>query len=118
MTDHLGWPKDCEGGMKIVRRSIAQMLRDAGTPRAWSKHWRSPDRKVPTDQIELQLGHSDIDSVTDLYAAFDPEYLSHATAALEGIIDSIEALCPGAFHLSDTGDAGKVVPISAAKKAR
>lgn len=118
MTDHLGWPKDGEGGMKIVRRSIAQMLRDAGTPRAWSEHWRSPDRKVPTEQIELQLGHSDIDSVTDLYAAFDPEYLSHATAALEGIIDSIEALCPGAFHRSDTGDAGKIVPIAAAKKAR
>lgn len=118
MTAALGWPADGEGGMKIVRRSIAQMLRDAGTPRAWSDHWRAPERKVPTDQIELQLGHSEIDSVTDLYAAFDPDYLSQATAAIEGIIDSIEALCPGAFHRSDTGEAGKIVPISASKKAR
>ena len=118
MADHLGWPRDGEGGMKIVRRSIAQLLRDAGTPRAWSKQWRAPKRKVPTEQIEAQLGHNEIDSVTDLYAAFDPDYLAQATAAIEGIIDSIEALCPGAFHRSDTGDAGKIVPIGASKKAR
>lgn len=46
---------------------MAQLMRDAGTPRAWSEVWRSPERKVPNDQIELQLGHRQIDSDSDLY---------------------------------------------------
>lgn len=118
MCDDLGWPRDGEAGMKIVRRSVAQLLRDAGTPRAWSTGWQSPDRKVPTEQIELQLGHRQLDSVSDLYAAFDPDYLSAATAAIESIIDEIEARVPGAFHRIDTGEAPSVIPILASKKAR
>lgn len=92
MCDSLGWPKDGENGMKLIRRSVAQLLRD-------------PARGVPSEQIELQLGHRRIDSVTDLYAAFDPGYLKDATAALEAIIDEIEARVPGSFHRSDTGEA-------------
>lgn len=48
--------------MKIVRRSIAQLLRVAGTPRAWSDIWRAPTRKVAGEEIELLL-------VTDPWAA-------------------------------------------------
>lgn len=105
MCEDLGWPKDGENGTKLIRRSIAQLLRD-------------PARGVPAEQLELQLGHRRLDSVTDLYAAFDPAYLREATAALEGIIDEIEARVPGAFHRSDTGKETNIVPIVAAKKAR
>lgn len=97
MVAELGWPQHGEGGMKLIRRSVAQLLRDAGTPRAWSEDWRDPTRKVPQEQIELQLGHRAQDSVTDLYAAFDPHYLSAATLALDGIIAAIEEFCPAAF---------------------
>jgi hypothetical protein len=104
MCEALGWPKDRENGLKLWRRSVAQLLRD-------------PARKVPSEQIELQLGHRRIDSVTDLYAGFDPAYLREATVALEAIIDEIESLVPGAFHRSDTGEAPTVVPIGASKNA-
>ncbi len=97
MIAKLGWPADGEGGMKLIRRSIAQLLRDAGTPRAWSEEWRDPVRKVPGEQIEVQLGHRVIDSVTDLYSAFDPDYQHAATAALTAIIDAIIERSPGAF---------------------
>jgi integrase len=103
MAESLGWPRDGENGLKLIRRSIAQLLRERG---------------VPAEQIELQLGHRRIDSVTDLYAAFDPTYLREATAALEAIIDEIEARVPGAFHRNDTGKEPNIVPIVAAKKAR
>lgn len=97
MVDKLGWPTDGEGGMKLVRRSIAQLMRDAGTPRAWSPKWRKPSKKVPSEQIEVQLGHRVIDSVTDLYSAFDPDYQHEATMALEAIIAAIIERCPAAF---------------------
>jgi len=97
MVEKLGWPTDGEGGMKLLRRSMAQLLRDTGTPRAWSPRWRKPSKKVPTEQIEVQLGHRVIDSVTDLYAVFDADYQHAVTIALEAIIDEIERRCPGAF---------------------
>lgn len=97
MCQSLGWAKDRESGPKLIRRSIAQLLRD-------------PKRMVPTEQIELQLGHRSIDSVTDLYAAFDPAYLAACTQAIEGIINQIESLCPGAFHRKDTGTSTTTIP--------
>jgi len=99
MVKTLGWPRDGDGGLKLVRRSVAQLLRDAGTKRAWSEKWRQPKRKVSTEEIELQLGHRKIKSVSDLYAMFKPEYLEHATAALEGIIEAIEERVPNAFNI-------------------
>lgn len=100
MIAKLGWPRDGDGGLKLIRRSIAQLLRDAGTPRAWSPRWRKPSKKVPNEQIEVQLGHRAIDSVTDLYSAFDPDYQNEATMALEAIIDAIIERCPTAFSAS------------------
>jgi hypothetical protein len=99
MVGDLGWPRKGEGGMKLIRRSIAQLLRDAGTKRAWNETWQDKARKVPSDEIELQLGHRKLVSVSDLYAMFDPDYLSNATAAIEGILDAIVTLVPDAFRL-------------------
>lgn len=104
MCDELGWPKDREAGTKLIRRSMAQLLRD-------------PMRGVPTEQLELQLGHRRIASTTDIYASHDPAYLAAATRAIEAVIDEIEALAPGAFHRSDTGEKPNVVPIGAAKSS-
>ena len=100
MVGHLGWPAEGEGGMKLIRRSIAQMLRDAGTEMAWSEDWRMEIRAVSEKQIEVQLGHRKIKSVTDLYAFFRPAYLSSVTRALESIIEAIINQVPNAFTLS------------------
>ena len=99
MVDFLGWPREGEGGMKLIRRSIAQLVRDAGTKRAWSEEWRDPSRRVPADEIELQLGHRKLKNVSDLYAMFDPDYLEHVTIAIEGIIDAIIKNVPSAFTI-------------------
>ncbi|MCP3732215.1 phage integrase SAM-like domain-containing protein [Sphingomonas sp. MG17] len=115
MVAKLGWPTDGEGGMKLIRRSVAQLLRDAGTPRAWSAEWRDPARKVPAEQIEVQLGHRVIDSVTDLYSAFDPAYQYAATAALAAIIDAIIDLCPSAYiSLAESKHDGQAFPTAPA----
>ena len=102
MVEFLGWPKDGEGGMKLIRRSIDQLVRDAGTKRAWSDEWRDRIRKVPSEEIALQLGHRKIDSVSDLYAMFDPDYLENVMAAIEGIIDAIIEKVPLSFTITKT----------------
>ena len=102
MVEFLGWPKNGEGGMKLIRRSTAQLSRDAGTKRAWCREWRDSLHIVPSEEISVQLGHRKIDSVTDLYAMFDPDYLSNVTAAIEGIIDAIIEKVPLAFTLTGT----------------
>lgn len=88
--------------MKLIRRSMAQLLRE---------------RRVPEDQVEMQLGHRRIDSVSELYAPFSPDYLQDALAGIEAIIDEIEIRVPGAFHRTYTGDAEKTVPIGASVRA-
>lgn len=70
MVGALGWPTNGEGGMKLIRRTIAQLLRDTGTPKPGSQISRTV-KKVSTEQIEVQLGHRVIASVSDLYAIFD-----------------------------------------------
>lgn len=103
MCKDMGWPLDGEAGTKLIRRSMAQLARDS--------------RLIPNEQIELQLGHRVIDSVTDLYAAFDPAYLAEATAWTEGLIDRLEARVPGAFRRIDTGKGATVTQIGKAKVA-
>ena len=102
MCAEFGWPGDGESGMKLIRRSMAQLLRERG---------------VPSEQVEMQLGHRRIDSVSELYAPFQPGYLAEATAAIESIIDEIETLAPGAWHRSGTGNGAAVIPISKRKTA-
>jgi len=101
MATALNLPGEGESGQKLIRRSIAQLLRD-------------PARGVPTDQLEVQMGHRPISSTTDIYAPFDPAYLDKCLAGIEGIIDEIEAIVPGAFHRSDTGDAANVLKLRSA----
>ncbi|MBA3243527.1 MAG: hypothetical protein H0T60_20070 [Acidobacteria bacterium] len=87
--------------MKLIRRSVAQMLRDAGTEMAWCGEWEAERKEVSEKQIEVQLGHRKIKSVTDLYAFFRPAYLRSVTRALESIIDAIISQVPEAFTLAD-----------------
>ena len=101
MCTELRWPRDGISGSKIIRRSIAQLLRDRGVDEA---------------ELEVQLGHRRISSVTDLYAAFRPGYLASVTTAIEGIIDEVEAQAPGAFHRSFTGAAENVIELARVKK--
>ena len=84
MAEEIGLPKAGESGMKLVRRSMAKLLRD----RLPKDHWV---------EVELFLGHSKFDSVSDIYAPYDPSYCAMAKQEIEAIIDEIEALVPGAF---------------------
>jgi hypothetical protein len=103
MALDLGLPGEGEGGMKLVRRSMAKLLRD-----------RLPKADWP--EIEMFLGHARFDAVSDIYAPFDPNYLSAARAEIERIIDEIETLAPGAFRRTNTGDGAEIVPIHGGKK--
>lgn len=84
MAEEIGLPSDGESGMKLIRRSMAKLLRD-----------RLP--KTDWVEVELFLGHSKFDSVSDIYAPYDPSYCARAKEEIEAIIDEIEALVPGAF---------------------
>lgn len=83
-------PGDGEGGTKLIRRSMAKLLRDRLPASQW-------------DEIEMFLGHRKFDSTSDIYAPFDPTYCANARQAIEAIIDEIEKLAPGAFHRRFTG---------------
>jgi hypothetical protein len=61
MASDVGLPSEGESGMKLIRRSMAKLLRD-----------RLP--KVDWGDVELCLGHSKFDSISDIYAPFDPSY--------------------------------------------
>lgn len=104
MQSDLGWPSDRQYGTKIIRRSMAKLLRD-----------RLPKADWP--EIEMLLGHDKFDQTSDIYAPFDPTYLAAARAEIERIIDEIEALAPGAFHRTNTGDGAVVVPLGRGKYA-
>lgn len=89
MLDDLGLPRAGETGMKLIRRSIATLVRR----RIGEEHFA---------QVERMLGHRK-SSISDLYALFDANVLGRALEATNAIIEEIEALTPGAFHRSDTG---------------
>lgn len=59
--------------------------------------------KVPGEQIEVELGCRVIDSVTDLYSAFDPNYQHAATVALAAVINAVIEHCPAAFSGPSSG---------------
>ena len=100
MCDKFGWPGGGQAEMKLIRRSVAQLLRDAGKPRGWNEAWRQKDNRVLKEDIEVQLGHRRIKALIDIYAPFEPDYLDSVTQALEGLIDEIIELVPDAFTLS------------------
>ena len=84
MAAEIGLPREGESGMKLIRRSMAKLLRDRLPKAAWV-------------EVELFLGHSRFDSISDIYAPFDPSYCAMARREIEAIIDEIEVLVPGAF---------------------
>jgi hypothetical protein len=102
MQADLGLPRDGQAGPKLVRRSMSTLIRQ-----------RIGQRDVT--ELSLFLGHRESSAVTDLYAPFDPDYLSTVKAAIEGIVDELEALVPGAFHRIHTADGGKVFAIGGRK---
>lgn len=102
MSIELELPGDGEAGTKLIRRSMAKLLRDR-LPRA---DWI---------EIEMFLGHRRFDTTSDIYAPFDPSYLGHAKAEIETIIDELEALVPSAFYRDFTAQGGNVTSIARAK---
>lgn len=102
MSDALGLPGEGQAGPKLLRRSMATLVRQ-----------RIDIRDMP--ELEMFIGHRTSLKVTDLYAPFDPAYLSRARAAIESVIDDLESLVPGAFHRTDTASAGRVVSIGSGK---
>lgn len=86
MQDKLNLPGNRESGMKLPRRSMSSLVRD-----------RIGEANYP--QVTRFMGHSPA-NVTDIYALAKPEQLGIALAAIEGIIDEIEALAPGSCRKS------------------
>jgi hypothetical protein len=84
MAKTLDLPGDGESGMKLIRRSVANIVRQRLPQEAWG-------------ELEMFLGHDKFDDVSDLYAPFRPDYLRRALAVVESIINELEILAPGAF---------------------
>lgn len=102
MEIDLGLPRDGQSGMKLIRRSMAKLLRDRLPKADWT-------------EVELFLGHDKFDNTSDIYAPFDPNYLAAARKEIEAIIDEIEKAAPGAFHRTSTGEGATVIPMRGAK---
>lgn len=102
MCAELDLPGDGEAGSKLIRRSMAHLLRRRG---------------VPVEQVELMLGHRKIDATSELYAPFDPGYVAEAMAEIETIIGEIETLAPGAFSRRLAGDGATIIPMRGLKSA-
>jgi hypothetical protein len=84
MAIELKLPSDGESGMKLIRRSMADNVRDRLPTEAWG-------------ELEIWLGHDRFDDVSELYAPFRPDYLRRALVVINAIIDEIEAAVPSAF---------------------
>lgn len=83
MARELGLPGEGEAGWKLIRRSMATLLRN-----------RLGEQYMP--QIERFLGHRQ-ESMSDIYALASPAQLGRALREIEKIIAEIERLAPGAF---------------------
>lgn len=84
MAAKLGLPVDGESGMKLIRRSVAQLARGIIGEAQWV-------------QGQIMLGHRRA-STSDVYALPDPAHIGLALAATESIIDQVEALTPGSYR--------------------
>lgn len=101
MLAELGRPRDGQSGMKLIRRSMMTLARK----RLGEEHWI---------QGRMMAGHVAV-TVSDIYALPDPANLGRALAVTAGIIDEIEALCPGAVYRTFTATADNIVAIGSAK---
>ena len=84
MARSLNLPTDGQSGLKLIRRSIAHILRQRLRQTDWG-------------EIEIFLGHDRFDDVSDLYAPLRPDYLARALSEIERLIAEIDTLVPGAF---------------------
>lgn len=94
MRQQLGLPTGGEAGPKLIRRSMATIVRKRIGEGSWP-------------QGKMMLGHVKFD-VSDIYAIPDPANLGLALEATETIIEEIEKLCPGAFYRIVTAKADRV----------
>ena len=83
MQEALGLPGDREAGLKLIRRSMAQLARNRMTRAEWIEG-------------KIMLGHNRPDQ-SDLYGMEEPGDLPRALEVTEQIIDEIIALAPLAF---------------------
>ncbi|WP_051504137.1 hypothetical protein [Sphingomonas jaspsi] len=103
MSSELGLPGDGASGLKLIRRSMAHLVRQ-----------RLEARDKPLDQLEAWLGHRVVDAVSELYAPFSPSYLQLVKGIVGEIVNEIEALAPGAFSDTAVTEAEKVIPLKRA----
>ena len=81
MAKEIGIFRERQTGMKLIRRSISQLVRDRIGKHRW-----------PQDQ--MMLGHTKT-TTSDLYALKKPSHLGLALRHTEAIIDEIESATPG-----------------------
>ncbi|PZU73349.1 MAG: hypothetical protein DI530_17455 [Sphingomonas sp.] len=93
MAAALNLPADGEGGMKLIRRSMAHLARERLGERDWIEG-------------QIMLGHRKT-STSDVYAPITPGYLARALEVTDQIIAEIEKLCPGAFDVPWTRRGGE-----------
>lgn len=87
MQSALGLPGDRESGLKLIRRSMAQLARNRMTRAEWIEG-------------KIMLGHHRPDQ-SDLYGMDEPGDLPRALEVTEQIIDEIIMLAPLAFAKID-----------------
>ncbi|USI71647.1 hypothetical protein [Sphingomonas morindae] len=85
MQDAVGLPRSGEGGLKLIRRSMAHLARQRLGERDWIEG-------------QVMLGHRR-PSTSDTYAPFDVGYLAAALRTIEGIIDQIVECVPMAYQM-------------------
>ena len=103
MAKELGLPGDGEAGLKLIRRSMAHLVRQ-----------RLEAKEKPLDQLEVFLGHRVVGAISELYAPFSATYLGLVKQVVEDIIDELEKNAPGAFYRDFTAQGGNVVSIARA----
>jgi hypothetical protein len=86
MARALNLPTDGEAGTKLIRRSMATIIRGRVPEEAWG-------------ELEVFLGHARFNEVSELYAPFEPHYLGRILVEIDRVVAEIDALVPGAFPL-------------------
>lgn len=102
MAAELNLPGEGQGGLKLIRRSVANIVRERLPTEAWG-------------ELEMFLGHAKFDDTSDLYAPFRPDYLRRALPVVESLIEEIEIGCSGAFYRAVTASTGVVVRLGSVK---
>ena len=98
-----------QGPVADVKKMIRGLRADAGLDgdvRGYSaRHTMARElrkRRVPAEEIELMLGHRRPNQgTTGIYAPYDPDYCSHAVAAIDDVFAALESILgDGYFRVS------------------